>query len=54
MTTPRKKDHRDDFISLCGVWSDEEMREFQKNTVCFSESGASHPCERPLDCCADA
>ena len=30
------KDHRDDFSALCGVWSDEELREFEKNTACFS------------------
>jgi len=37
ITAPRKKDHRDEFIDLCGVWSDKEVREFQKNTACFSE-----------------
>lgn len=37
ITAPRKKDHRDEFKELCGVWSDKEVREFQKNTACFSE-----------------
>ncbi len=37
ITTPRTKDHRDDFVALCGVWSDKEVREFEKNTACFSE-----------------
>jgi hypothetical protein len=37
ITSPRKKDHRGEFIDLCGVWSDKEVREFQKNTACFSE-----------------
>ncbi len=37
ITTPRTKDHRDDFVALCGVWSDQEVREFEKNTACFSE-----------------
>jgi hypothetical protein len=38
ITMPNSKDHRDDFIALCGIWSDEEMREFEKNTACFSET----------------
>ncbi len=37
LTAPRKKDHRDEFIEFCGVWSDKEVSEFQKNTACFSE-----------------
>lgn len=37
ITAPRKRDHRDEFMELCGVWSDKEVREFQKNTACFSE-----------------
>ena len=37
ITAPSKKDHHDDFVALCGVWSDKEVREFEKNTACFSE-----------------